>query len=77
MYIGLSSAKQSKAKQSNNNNNKNRATQSVQVAFPRRVQIAYKFIIFAYLMSYGLWPTYSEIKVKLYFDTMYLHIKFH
>ena len=75
MYIGLSSAKQSKAKQQQNK--KNRATQSVQVAFPRRVQIAYKFIIFAYLMSNGLGPTYSEIKLRLYFDTMYLHIKFH
>ena len=32
---------------------------------------------FAYLMSYDLWPTYSEIELRLCFDTMNLHIKFH
>ena len=28
-------------------------------------------------MTFDLWPTYPEIELRLYFDTMYLHIKFH
>ena len=28
-------------------------------------------------MTFDLWPTYAEIKLELYFDTRYLHIKFH